>query len=275
MSPAHPAPSSGFTRYARFLPIAAAGLLTILGFSSLAHAQKQTQGKKKAPAAPAPAPVPFRVGERLEYAAQWNHFVTAAVVRMQVTDQREFFGEQAWHLQAFATTIDPVRRLFTLDDQFDSYTDTITLESHQYESYIREQTRNEDLVVPMATRSQPGRANRRVYVVFPDTTDPVGLIYRLRTVDWKKDSEARLRVFDGRKYYDVEARRELTGVRVAVPGGSFTVTRIPLRILQDGTELPNLKLAISLSEDAARIPVLFEAEASIGTVRAELTSRGP
>lgn len=275
MSPAHPAPSSVSTRYAQFLPIAVAGLLAILGFSSLAQAQKQSQAKKKTHAAPAPAAVPFRVGERLEYAAQWNRFVTAAAVRMQVTEQREFFGEQAWHLQAFAQTIDPVRKLFTLDDQFDSYTDTITLESHQYESYIREQSHKEDLVVPMATRSQPGRANRRVYVVFPGTTDPVGLIYRLRTVDWKKDSEARLQVFDGRKFYDVEARRELGGVRVTVPAGSFTVTRIPLRILQDGTELPNLKLAISVSEDAARIPVLFEVEASIGTVRAELTARGP
>ena len=241
--------------------------------AALAGAQKQGHARKNPP--PASAPVPFAVGERLEYAAHWNGFVTAATVRLAVTERREFFGQPAWHLQAFAQTIDPVRRLFTLDDQFDSYTDAITLESHQYESYIREQTRHEDLVVPMATASQPGRANRRVYVVFPGTSDPVGMIYRLRTIDWRKDPVARMRIFDGRKFSEIEAHRETTGTQLSLPAGTFTTTRIALRILQDGVDLPNLKLWISLSEDAAHIPVLFEAEAAIGTVRAELTSRTP
>jgi RES domain-containing protein len=246
----------------------------IAASAGVAVAQKQSRGKKKPPP-PADAVVPFAVGEKLDYAAQWNRFLTAATVRLAVTERREFFGAQVLHFQALAQTIDPVRKLFTLDDQFDSYTDTITLESHQYESYIREQNRRDDLVVPMATASQPGRANRRVYVVFPGTTDPVGMIYRLRTVDWKKQAELRQRVFDGRKFYDVEAHREMAGTRLTVAAGSFVATRIALRILQDGMDLPNLKLWVSLSEDASRLPVLFEAEASIGSVRAELTSHSP
>jgi hypothetical protein len=253
---------------------ALAAALGVFGATSPARAQKQTQARKKTPA-PVAAAVPFAVGEKLEYAAQWNRFVTAATVRLAVIERRDFFGAQVLHFQAFAQTIDPVRKLFPLDDQFDSYTDTITLESHQYESYIREQNRQDDLVVPMATASQPGRNNRRVYVVFPGTTDPVGMIYRLRAVEWKTIPDSRLRVFDGRKFYDVEAHREMAGTRVAVAAGSFLATRIALRILQDGVELPNLKLWVSLSEDPSRTPVLFEAEASIGTIRAELTSRSP
>jgi hypothetical protein len=215
------------------------------------------------------------VGERLDYAAQWNGFLTAATVRLAVTERREFFGRQAWHFRATAQTIDPVRKIFTLDDQFDSYTDAITLESRQYELYLREQTRQEDLVVPMDTKPQPGGANRRVYIVFPGTTDPVGMIYRLRTIDWGKNPESRLRVFDGRKFYDVSAHRETAGNHVTVAAGSFVASRIALRILEDGVEMPNLKLWISLSENAARTPVLIEAETSIGTLRAELTSHTP
>lgn len=258
----------------RFRPAACALLLAMFLAAGAAVAQKQDRGKK-IPPPPADAVVPFAVGEKLEYAAQWNRFVTAATVRLAVTERREFFGAQVLHFQAFAQTIDPVRKLFTLDDQFDSYTDTVTLESHQYESYVREQDHREDLVVPMATSTQFGRANRRVYVVFPGTTDPVGMIYRLRTVDWKKDQESRLRVFDGRKFYDVEARRDMAGTHVTVATGSYVATRIALRILSDGVELPDLKLWVSLSEDAARTPVLFEAEASIGTIRAELTAHSP
>jgi Protein of unknown function (DUF3108) len=249
--------------------------LAVFGTASLGAAQTRGRGKKKAPAPPVPAAVPFAVGERLDYAVQWNRTLTAATVRLAVTERREFFGNQAWHFQATAQTIDPLRRIVTLDDQFDSYTDTITLESHQYESYLREQEKRDDLVVPMATQSQPGSANRRVFVVFPGTTDPLGMIYRLRPLDWKNTPEAHLRLFDGRKFYDIEARREALGTPVTVAAGTFAATRIALRILQDGVEMPNLKLWISLSEDAARTPVLIEAEASIGTVRAELTAHVP
>jgi len=249
-------------------------VLALLASTSLAVAQSQGRGKKKPPEAP--EAVPFAAGEKLEYAAQWNGFLTAATVQLAVTERREFFGGQAWHFQALAQTIDPVRKLFTLDDQFDSYTDTMTLASRQYESYLREQSRREDLVVPMGTTANTGRSNRRVYVVFPGTTDPLGMIYRLRAVAWNKEPEARLRVFDGRKFYDVEARREAAGGRVTVAAGSFSVTRLALRILQDGVEMPNLKVWISIGEDAAHTPVLMEAEASIGTVRVELTAKsGP
>jgi len=249
--------------------------LAVFGAAALGAAHKQAREKKKAPAPPGPATVPFALGERLDYAVEWNRTLTAATVRLAVTERREFFGSQAWHFQATAQTIDPLRRIFMLDDQFDSYTDAITLESHQYESYLREQGKREDLVVPMATQSQSGRANRRVYVVFPGTTDPLGMIYRLRPLDWKSSPEERLRLFDGRKFYDIEARREALGTPVTVAAGTFAATRIALRILQDGVEMPNLKVWVSLSEDAAHTPVLIEAEASIGTVRAELTAHTP
>ena len=272
MNPYSPSNLKGLPPRRRFLLVLTCLMLTVVAAASWGAASTLQHGSRKSPAAPAAALVPFAVGEKLDYAAQWNRFVTAATFRLAVTERREFFGAQVLHFQAAAQTIDPVRRLFPLDDQFDSYTDTSTLESHQYESYIREQNRQDDLVVPMATKSQPGPLNRRVYVVFPGTTDPVGLIYRLRIVDWKKESESRLRVFDGRKFYDVEARRESTGNQVVVPAGAFRATRIALRILEGGVEVPNLKLWISLGEDPACLPVLFEAEAAFGTVRAELTA---
>jgi hypothetical protein len=240
-------------------------------------AHKQTSRKKKpaAPPAPAsPAAVPFAAGERLEYAAQWNKFVTAAMLKLVVVERRDFFGQPAWHFQALARTIDPVRMIYPLDDQFDSYADAMTLDSRQYESYIREQSRREDLVVPMATKPDAARAGVHVYLVLAGTQDPLGLLYCLRTHDWTKEPTARLPVFDGRKYYEVEAERESTGVPVAVTAGIFKATRIALRFSQGGQEVTNLKVWVNLSEDAARIPVLIEAEVPFGTVHAELTARG-
>src|SRR5208282_5248966 len=211
-------------------------------------AQQKKRGKKK-PAPPTPAAVPFHAGERLEYAAQWNKFVTAALLKLVVVDERDFFGRPAWHFQATAQTIDPVHMIFALDDQFDSYTDAVTLESRQYEMYLREQGKHD-------------------YLVMPGTQDPVGFLYGLRAHDWEKEPAMRVPVFDGRKFYEIEAKREAVGASVTLTvGGTFVTTRIALKVFQGGQEMPNLKVWVSLSMDAARVPVLIEAEAPFGTVR--------
>ena len=256
---------------------AAAAALLLLAMAAAAWGagahQHRHQKKKPAPP-PEPVVVPFAAGERLEFAAQWNKFVTAATLRLSVVERREFFGRPAWHFQALAQTIDPVRMLYPIDDQFDSYTDATTLECRQYEMYLREQTKKENLVVPMATRPDPSRSGTHLYMVLAGTQDPVGVLYRLRAYDWAKGPAARFPVFDGRKLYEIDARTESEGLPLTVAAGSFIVRRIGVRVLQGGLEVPNLKVWVSLAQDAAQTPVLIEAEAPFGTVRAELTSRG-
>lgn len=262
-------------RIARYWARRAAALAAVLAVAAGASglgAQKQGHAKKK-PAA-APVTVPFAAGERLEFAAQWNKFVTAATLKLTVVERRDFFGRPAWHFQALAHTIDPVRMLYTIDDQFDSYTDAATLECRQYESYLREQSKREDTVVPMATKPDSSRNNLHVYLVLAGTQDPVGILYRLRAQDWAKEPSTRIPVFDGRKYYDVQAQREATDLPLTVTAGNFVITRISLRVFTGGQELTNLKVWLSLAQDAARTPVLIEAEAPFGTVHAELTARG-
>ena len=269
---AHPRSSS------RIFGRAAAAALLVLAmaagaWAASAHQHKHTR-KKPAPP-PEPIAVPFAPGERLDYAAQWNKFVTAATLELKVVERRDFFGRPAWHFQALAQTIDPVRMLYQIDDQFDSYTDATTLECRQYEMYLREQTKKEDLVVPMATRPDPARSGTHLYMVLAGTQDPVGVLYRLRAHDWAREPALRIPVFDGRKLYEVDAHRESEGLPLTVAAGNFIVRRISIRVLQGGAEVPNLKVWLSLAQDKAQTPVLIEAEAPFGTVRAELTARGP
>jgi hypothetical protein len=246
---------------------AALAALALAFWGTGSSAQAPRHGKKKPVPAPALAAVPFAAGERLEYAAQWNKFVTAATLKLTVVERRDFFGRSTWHFQALAQTIDPVRMLYTIDDQFDSYMDAVTLECRQYESYLREQSKRQDLVVPMATKPDPARSDVHVYLVLAGTQDPLSIFYRLRTQDWAKEPVTRVPVFDGRQYYEVEAKRE--------SAGNFVVSRIALRVFQGGQEIPNLKVWMSLAQDTARTPALIEAEAPFGTVRAELTARKP
>jgi hypothetical protein len=262
-----------------------------------ARPQAKRAPKKQAPAAqPAGTAVPFRTGEAFEYAAQWNKFVTAATIRVAVLGRSAFYGGDAWHFQATARTLDLVRVLYALDDQFDSYTDAISLGCLQYESYIREQSKRQDLIVPMAsvippaksagkTRGKAGpnappsnpdpqssRRDTHLYMVLPGTRDPLGLLYALRAQDWQREPSSKFPVFDGHHYYDVTALKESAGEEVQVAAGNFHITRIALRVFESGREMPNVKFWLSLAQDAARTPVLIEAEMPFGTLRVELTA---
>ena len=247
--------------------------------------------------------MPFRPGETLEYAAQWNKFVTAATIKVTVVGRGAFYGRNAWHFQAGARTLDLVRLLYVLDDQFDSYTDAVSLSSLQYEAYIREQSKRQDLIVPMVSASPPAkiakgggkgssksgsksapndipkdgetqasRGDTHMYMVLPGTRDPLGLLYSLRVQDWQREPSVRYPVFDGRRYYDVAAQKESAGDEIQVAAGKFHVTRVALRVFEGGHEMPNVKFWVSLAQDAAHTPVLIEAEMPFGTVRVELTS---
>jgi hypothetical protein len=256
---------------------AALAAVLVLALAVLSAQKKTTPQRKSAQKKAAPAPtkaaeaaVPFRAGETLQYAAQWNKFVTAANIRVAVMERRDFYGHAAWHFQAVAHTIDPVRLIYALDDQFDSYTDAVTLSSLQYESYIHEQARNLDLIVPMTSDPQAARSNTHVYLVLPGTRDPLGLLYDLRAQDWKREPSVRMPVFDGRRYYMVLAQAEAASGEATIAAGAFPVTRIALRITENGHELPNVKFWVSLAKNTDRTPLLMEAELPFGTIRVEL-----
>jgi hypothetical protein len=282
-------------------------LTVLLAFVSAVSSAQQKHAPKTRPAknsaaapATADAGVPYQPGETLEYAAQWNKFVTAATVKLTVTGRVNFYGRNAWHFQVSARTLDPVRLLYVLDDQFDSYTDATSLACLQYESYIREQSKRQDLIVPMASAPVPAKRDTRVagksgaksspksaaneagaprwpadthvYMVLPGTRDPVGLLYSLRAQDWQREPAAHIPVFDGRRFYEVAALKESADGEVEVAAGKFGVTRIALRVFEGGKEMPNVRFWVSLAQDSARTPVLIEAEVPFGTVRVELTA---
>ena len=104
-------------RQARFSTAILAGLLLA---ALVAPAQRKPSPKRALPVQPAEAPVPFRAGEVLDYRVQWSKLLNAATVRLAVTERRPFYGREAWHFRALAHTVDPMRYLFALDDQFDS-----------------------------------------------------------------------------------------------------------------------------------------------------------
>jgi Protein of unknown function (DUF3108) len=214
---------------------------------------------------------PLRTGETWQYSANVSKLSNVANLLLKVAEKRNFLGKNAWHLQAFAHTENPLRMMFALDDQFDSYSDAGTLVSMQYEMHLNEKGQTQDSVQRMSPAvREPAPPNAIAARVLPGTRDPLGMMQYLRTVDWTKTPEVRSPVYDGHKLYDVHARLQSRGEPVTVPAGNFNTLKIELRVLDNGAEMKDAHFVLYLSNTDARLPVLLEAVMPFATARVEL-----
>ncbi len=225
--------------------------------------------KKAAP--PVDTGLPLRAGEVLEYTANVSNLENVATLRLQVAGRGNFLGKSTWHLQAFAHTQNPLRMVFELDDQFDSYSDAGTLASLQYEMHLSERGQKVESIQRMtATGKEPASPEATEARVLPGTRDPLGMMQYLRNVDWTKTPDVRCPVYDGHKLYDVRAKLGAAAEKVNVPAGDYSALKIAIRVFDNGVEMKDASFALYLANNAARTPVLLEAVMPFATARVEL-----
>jgi hypothetical protein len=230
--------------------------------------------KKSQP--PAPVELPLKTGELLNYTADVAKLQNVATLTLKVAGKGNFLGKSVWHLQAAAHTLNPLRMVFELDDQFDSYSDSGTLASVQYEMRLNERGQKVKSVQRMtATGKEPAPVDAIEARVTPGTRDPLGFMQFLRTTDWTSTSQVRSPVYDGHKLYDVRAKLASANAAVGVPAGDFRASKIEIHVFEDGVESKDASFALYLSNDAARTPVLLEAVMPFATARVELVKDLP
>ncbi|PYT57990.1 MAG: hypothetical protein DMG35_19075 [Acidobacteria bacterium] len=225
---------------------------------------------KKLPA-PGDAEPSLRAGEVLDYTANVANLNNVATLRLKVAGKGNFSGKSAWHLQASAHTQNPLRMVFELDDQFDSYSDAATMASLQYEMHLSERGQKVESIQRMtATGKEPAPPDATEARVLPGTRDPLGMMQYLRNVDWTKTPNARCPVYDGHKLYDVRAKIAGTAAHVSVPAGEYAASRVDIRVFENGAEMKDASFVLYLANNAARTPVLLEAVMPFATARVEL-----
>jgi Protein of unknown function (DUF3108) len=240
------------------------------GPQKTAH-RKVSRSQADPPGLMKPLAMPFRAGETLNRVS-WSAFSNAAFVQLTVPEQRDLFGYSTWHFRAQAHTLGPVRSLFSVDDQFDSYADQGTLEARQYEMHVNELGRIQDQVFHFTAPGQTSRAPEPSVVVTAGTRDPLGTLYELRHIDWEQTSEFHGTVYDGHDLYEMTAKRETTNDSVAIAAGTFSTSRIALDLFQHQKPVPGVHVIVWIANAAARTPVLMQAQFPFGNVRAELAS---
>jgi hypothetical protein len=228
--------------------------------------------KSASMAAPAPGTVPV-TGEVLEFTGSVAKVSNVATLRLLVNGRKQIAGKDAWHLQAFAHTQNPLRMVFQLDDQFDSYSVPGDFASVQYEMHLNERGQRVQSVQRLtATGGEAAPAGASAARVLPGTRDPLGMMQYLRSVDWAKTPVVHGPVYDGRKLYEVRAKK-IGSAEVQVPAGKFSTTTIEIRVFDNGAEMQDAHFTVYLAKDEARTPVLLEAVLPFMAARVELTKR--
>ena len=215
---------------------------------------------------------PFRAGEVLNYRLTWSVFLNAAAVQLTVVELRDLFGTPTWHFRASAHSQVPLRSLAVVDDQFDSYAETQSLESRQYETYLDELGEKQNTIRQLVSTNVPRKDRARMVLVQPHTRDPLAALYLLRTVDWQRAPEFHAPVYDGEDLYEMSARMESGTEVISVSGHELKTTKVAVRLFRAGQQ-SRTKCSIWFAQDQARIPVLIEADVPYGNVRAELVSK--
>jgi len=228
--------------------------------------------QSKAPAAAPAAPVPFQTGERLEYRVLWTRNVVAAQAAMFVRGQRTLRGRETWQLEATARTVEPIRYVYSLDDRYASHPARDSMASLQFDSTQIRQRKKEDSSVRFAHQGEPAPPGGPSVRVPRGTRDPLAALYYLRTVDWDTAGEVRTPVYDGRKLYELRARRLPGESEARVPAGNFTAVRIEGRLFERNAEVEGTRFVIWLAGNAERTPVVIEAALPFGSLRVELTA---
>src|SRR5215831_18083717 len=235
-----------------------------------------TVPKQPTVAAATPASFAPPVGEALEFSANVAKVNNVATLRLVVNGRKEIAGKDAWHLQAFAQTQNPLRLVFELDDQFDSYSAPGNFTSVQYEMRLSERGTKVNSIQRMtATGREPASADATEARVLPGTRDPLGMMQHLRSVDWVKTPQVDGPVYDGRKLYQVRAQK-IGAAEVEVPAGHFSTNTVEIRVFDGGEEMKDAHFTLYLAKDAARTPVLLEATLPFAEARVQLVKRsGP
>lgn len=216
--------------------------------------------------------MPFRIGEKLEYRVAWANLANAGLLELSVPERRDLLGWGTWHFRATAHTSSLMRALMAVDDQFDSYSDTATLESRQYETYLNEMGTKQNQILHFLPQGQAARGNFAGIVVAAGTRDPLGASYVLRGVDWPCIKEFRMPVFDGQDLYELRARLDAPSETVAVDAGNFDAAKISIHLFQREREVSGMNFFAWLANDSRHTPVLLEAEMPLGKFRVELVS---
>ncbi|MCP3872716.1 MAG: DUF3108 domain-containing protein [Desulfobacteraceae bacterium] len=221
--------------------------------------------------------LPFSIGEHIQYTVRWE-MIKAGEANFQVHDTTTVNGEKAYHFTLEVKSYSYVDMFYKIRDRHESFTDDAFCQSLLYKKTQSGKDKKQaevqfDWVANTATYSNFGEKRDPIEVPLK-TFDPLSSFYKMRTLDFKTDSNLSFSVTDGKKKF-IQKGDVIKKEKITVPSGTFDTYVISPQVnhfsgVFKKSEDPSVKVWITA--DDKKIPVKIKVKVFIGSIIFDLVS---
>ncbi len=212
----------------------------------------------------------FQKGECLVFEVAFGPLV-AGTATMSIPDTQTINGRSCYHIVTTARSTKFVDKFYKVRDRIETFIDMEGLFPWKFRKYLREGSYHTDQYV------EYDQINRKIYYK-KDTIDVPQFIqgvlssfYYVRTVPLEVKHSFDIDNFGDGKIYPLKILVHKKD-RVKVPAGEFDCIIVEPIMREKGVFNRKGRLAIWLTDDKRRMPVLMKSELPIGSIDARLKS---
>ena len=210
----------------------------------------------------------MKIGEKLDYSAYFGG-VPAAEASLEIIGKEKLNGTSTYHVRFSARSKGIINYLFPINDKIDLWLTEDSLLTVKESLRIREGNYKKSQEMILNHNKNFVVLNSDTLTIPGNTHSPYALFYFFRIKDFSQVELDTLHTTNGKKITDlkVEIERDL---KVNVPAGSFTCTKIsPMKL--DEEEFKNKsQMSMLFSNDENRYPVKIWLTMKYGSLVLEL-----
>ncbi len=213
----------------------------------------------------------FNVGESFTFDTGFR-LLTVGKSVMQIVDDGEHAQPGQIHISTRVTTKPFFNRLYKIDDRIDLWLSQPNWEIRRIRRSIHEGSYElEDSAVVLPDSNLIHYRNGTLTTDGP-VYDPMGAIYYFRSLPLKLGDVVKITIFDGKRLRPMAIKVNRV-VRIKVAAGTYECLELVPTPLDDRpmTKVKGI-LALWLSNDERRLPVILEQKTTFGTMVLKLTA---
>jgi hypothetical protein len=211
----------------------------------------------------------FGVGETLHYDIGWQSIV-AGKGQMTVGQPVDTNQRLCFPIISTVESTPFFSTFYRVDDSAISFVDVRQLYPVRFEKYLREGKYRSDQIAEFDPTTGKAYTPKDTIPIPPYVQDALSLLYYVRTLDLKPDTEITVENFAGKKTYTLTVR-VLHRERIEVKAGTFSTIVVEPLLQAAGLFKQEGKLKVWLTDDRLHLPVLMKTKVLVGSIVAELT----
>ena len=210
----------------------------------------------------------MKVGEKLKYSAYFGG-VPAAEASLEIIGKEKLNGTSTYHVRFSAKSKGIINYLFPINDKIDLWLTEDSLLTVKESLRIREGNYKKSQEMILNHNKNFVVLNSDTLTIPGNTHSPYALFYFFRIKDFNQVELDTLHTTNGKRITDLKVEIE-RDVKVNVPAGSFTCTKIsPMKL--DEKEFKNKsQMSMLFSNDENRYPVKIWLTMKYGSLVLEL-----